>query len=267
MKELSYFLLQMTTPEDILAANSLEMHLRCLRGESGFDNAIAKLQANFPERLARPWVPALLDAIRPFYVLDKNSVNNNGDEPEYVNPLAAFLSHTVRTLTGGQYLWSRKPLSFNVSNLPEGACAQPYMQWCALLAQRHQTLTAAGIDPAHILRLCQVHPIDAIPDEQALALSEMYIHDGNDHSLYMTFPEFIREYIKSRGHFLVENEQLLPELAEKMAGTLRVWEQSGQSMDDHLYWLSRNYDFHWMHYAFLRTFITKTLNIEKQALA
>lgn len=92
MKEFAYFLLQMTTTEDIQAAKTLEVNLRCLRGATGLDDEINKLSKRFPERMNRPWVPSLLAAIRPFYVADQDGTND-----EYTNPLRAFLDHTMRT--------------------------------------------------------------------------------------------------------------------------------------------------------------------------
>lgn len=260
MKEFAYFLLQMTTPEDIQAAKSLEINLRCLRGASGFDNEIKSLNKRFPERLNRPWVPSLLAAIRPFYVADEDGTND-----EYTNPLRAFLEHIMRTLNGGRALWCRKELAFDLGNLPEDSRTEPHMQWCELFVNRYNALKAAGTDDSHILRLCQVHPMDSITDEKALALSEMYVND--DHIIYMTFPEFIRFYIKSREKFLVENESLQPEIAEQTAKTLQVWNQNNKSIDDHLDWLARNYDFHWIHRAFLRTYIAQTLGLPDSTTA
>jgi hypothetical protein len=254
MKEFAYFLLQMTTTEDIQAAKTLEVNLRCLRGATGLDDEINKLSKRFPERMNRPWVPSLLAAISPFYVADQDGTND-----EYTNPLRAFLDHTMRTLNGGRALWSRKALAFDVGNLSEDSRTAPHMQWCEIFVNRYNALKAAGAEDSHILRLCQVHPIGNITDEQALALSEMYVKD--DHIMYMTFPEFIGLYVKSREKFVVENESLQPELAEQTAKTLHVWHQEGKSIDDHLYWLARNYDFHWMHHAFLRTYIAQTLGL------
>lgn len=260
MKEFSYFLLQMTTPEDIQAAKTLEVSLRCLRGASGLNNEIDKLRARFPERMDRPWMPSLLEAIRPFYIADEDGTNG-----EYVNPLTTFLSYVMRTLNGGSRLWSHRNITLDLDNLSEDSRTAPHMQWCELLVQRYRALQAANTCVSHILRLCQVHPIGNITDAQALTLSEMYVKD--DHIVYMTFPQFIGMYVKSREKFLVENEQLQPELAAQMTDTLNAWNQPGKSIDDHLYWLARNYEFHWIHHAFLRTFIAQTLGLKDEVSA
>jgi hypothetical protein len=52
MNGLDFFNLQFTDKEQMQVAASLEMALRCLEGEKGFENAIKRLRRNFPQNLA-----------------------------------------------------------------------------------------------------------------------------------------------------------------------------------------------------------------------
>lgn len=253
MKELSYFLLQMTTPEDITAAKSLEMNFRLLRGEAGLENEIKILFNRFPGRFDRPWVHSLLEAIKPFYT----RVSDADRESDFHNPLAEFLRHTVRTLNGGFDFWERHEVNLDLNNIPENERGAPHMQWCRLFVERYTSLASTGHPAATILRMCQVHPKDDISDTKALALCDTYVSGGS--ADYITFSQYIGLYIKSRKNFLEENSQLKPDIEESSVERLRSWDRPTRTVDDHVYWLMQHYDFHEIHHDFLRNFVIKVL--------
>tara|TARA_Y100001956_G_scaffold82857_1_gene106199 strand:+ start:2228 stop:3070 length:843 start_codon:yes stop_codon:yes gene_type:complete len=280
MNVLDFFLLQMSDKDNQLAARSLEMNFRCLTGPKGFDNAIKRIERDFPGRLAHDWVKPLLDAIRPFYVpyddddmdelLEHENpqvreaamqvkINNARADDDFVNPLNAFLEAMMKKLNGGRAFFVGK--NFNLDNFTAEELALPYMQWITLFANRYNQLKAEGYNKK-IMRLCRIHPCENISDEFASELAQMF--EDDDWFIGMDFNQFVNWYVKSRAHFTVENETLEPEMAERMTKTLNVWhEGKGKKLSDHLYWLSRNYEFHPVHKPYLSKFIAETLNISE----
>lgn len=279
MNVLDFFLLQMSDKPNQVAARSLEMNLRCLEGPKGFDKAIKRIERDFPGRLQHDWVKPLLDAIRPFYVPRESDlgellthenpevrdaakqiqINDAHDDDDYVNPLNAFLESMLKKLNGGKAFYFTK--NFSLDNFTTEELEQPHMQWVTLFTNRYNQLKADGYG-RKAFRLSRIHPCNNIPDALVCELNQMFMDD--DWCIGMEFHQFVNWYVKSRAHFTVENEVLTPEMAERMTNTLNVWHKGdGKTLSNHLYWLSRNYEFHPVHEPYLSKFIAETLNISE----
>ena len=264
MNSLDFFLLQMNDKDSQIAARSLEMNFRCLEGSEGLNNALKHINQNHPSRLQHEWVGPLIDAIRPYYVpvdaddidVDDDLMFDEFDDADYTNPLTQFLEAMLEKLNGGRSFFVTK--NFNLDNFTKEELAQPHMQWLTIFTNRFNELKERG-HTKNAFRLARIHPYHNISDELALTLAEMFEED--DWFLGMEFSQFVDYYVKSREHFTVENETLKPELAERMKKTLHAWEENKDL--DHLYWLSRNYEFHPLHKPFLSKFIEETIGSGK----
>lgn len=254
MNVLDFFLLQMNDEDSRTSAKSLEMNFRCLKGENGFDEAIARINKNWPTRLKHEWVAPLFEAIRPYYKQE------DGDSEYYTNPLNEFLEQTIKKLNGHRIFLITK--NFSLDNFTKEELSQPHMQWVTLFSNRYNALVESGAGKI-AFRLSRIHPCDNIGDELAITLAEMFENDG--WATGMDFNQFVNWYVTSRANFKTENQSLNEEIEARMTKTLHVWhEGKGQTLDNHLSWLSRNYEFHPLHDAFLKKFIAETLDISVQ---
>ncbi len=279
MNVLDFFLLQMNSEDSRIAARSIELNFRCLTGPGGFDKAIRNIERNWRERLNHEWVKPLFDEIRAFYVPyetdmsellahDNEQVrdaaaqilrNASEKDDEYTNPLNAFLSAMLTKANGGRPVFMKK--DFDLAHFTTEELAKPHMQWLTLFVNRYNELKAND-NKKQAIRLARIHPCHKISDELGIELATMF--EDNGWASGLEFGQFISYYVKSRAHFEVENETLNPNYEKRMIKTLHAWhEGEGKSLENHLSWLSRNYDFHPLHKPFLKKFIAETLNISE----
>lgn len=243
MNEIDFFLLQIKNKADVSTVKMLERHLRCLSEPESFEKTIAELKKNHPDRFMAEWVEHLIAEIKPYYKLDEYD--------EYTNPLVCFIATNIKKLNGGRSFIMVK--QFSLDNFAKEELENPNMQWVKVLFERYHELKEAYPNEKTI-RLLRVHPTENISDELAIKLSRMF--EDDEWFMGMEFTEFVRYYTKSREHFEVENEKLNPEYAKQMIDTLKVWNTDEmRDLEDNLYWLSRNYNFHPLHHPFLKRFI------------
>lgn len=246
MNSIDFFLLQFKDQKNINIAKNLEVQLRCLKGPNGFNNLINQILHSESEKLNVDWVKPLLEKLKPYYK------ESNG---KYSHPLNEFIEDTIKKLNGGRMLMMKK--QFNLDNFTAEELEAPCMQWVKVMFERFEELNQA-YPRVETIRILRIHPINKISDEVAFKLIDVFEKDN--WFLGMDFSQFVDYYINSRARFEVENKKLLPEYAERMAETLKKWGSDGeQSSEAHLYWLSRNYEFHPLHNEFLKGFIKQVL--------
>jgi len=253
MNTLDFFQLQCLTTEQMIAAQSLEMNLRCLRGEKGMAKALRRMERDFPSRAEQfnsDWFCSLVEAITPFYVKVEDT-----DNDDYENPFNAFIEAALCTLNDSTFALIGK-LDPVPNRLDEKELAKPHMQWVGLFTARVEQLKADFPEQKrHWVRMSRIHPSLNISDDMALSLSIDYF--DSDSMTSMTSMDYVNWYVKSRSNFVIENESLDPELKVQMTNTLHAWFKNDDRVASNVSWLSRNYEFHAKHEAFIIAFVEK----------
>lgn len=253
MNTLDFFLLQFDNEDARLVARSLEMNLRCLRNADGLVNQIANMRRNFPERAHHfnsDWFGSMIKAITPFYKPEEYSEND-----DYTNPFNEFMEHALCTLNQSNFALIGK-IEPCLENFLPGEIDEPYMQWVKAFTARYQQVQTDFPDAKRAwLPLTRIHPSLNINDELGIALLEEYIK--GDYVTGLTFMDYVRWYVRSRKHFMIENKTLEPDLEARMTRTTTLWLSDESTSKNIRYWLSRNYEFHPRHDGFLDNFIDK----------
>lgn len=253
MNTLDFFLLQCNTQEEMVAAQSLEMNLRCLKGADGFEKELDMMAKNFPSRAKQfnsDWFKSLVEAIKPFYQPTEDMIDGS-----YENPFNEFLESVLCNLNNSTFALIGK-IDPDLSNIAIDDLNKPHMQWVKRFTERFKQLRNDFPDnKRNWVRMSRIHPLNNINDEILLELSGVYFEDYFE---CMTFTEYVNWYVRSRDNFVIEGETLKPEVEQQLTSTLKVWLKDGVStVDGCVESASRNYEFHSRHEGFLRGFVEK----------
>lgn len=257
------FALQLRDETDITVLRSIELNLRCGKDADGIDRMLARFKKDFASRAssyAKPWFSSLIAAIRPFYQKpSREDGDTSPDSDYYNNAFNEFMAATLKKLNGGRSLFMLlgKPPQFDLSHFSSDELAQPHMQWLPLFVARHQALREAFPEQKNVMAMACIHPDHQISDEMLLALKETYHQDEFD--IVMSFVQYVDWYLKSRQHFAVESVQINPDYEARMANTLHAWHTNrpDETIETHVDWLCRNYEFHPQHRAFITQWATE----------
>ena len=252
MNTSDFFALQLDNQADICAFSSLEINLRCLRGENGLNLKLAEIERNFPERkksYESPWYKALIAAIKPFYHIGDDSGKDN-----YTHPLSEFLKAQMSVLNGSSMpLLGR--LTPNLGRFTESQLTQPHMQWLTMYTERLAQLKSDYPELKSAVRLARVHPIKGLSDEKLIVLDREFI-DGS-YCCSMDYTDYVNWYAESCDMFIDENKQLTPDVEARVLKTLCAWSKTSSDQESDVYYLCRNYNFHPQHEGFVKELVAK----------
>lgn len=166
-----------------------------------------------------------------------------------------------------QKLNSGKPVNLKTGELTFNGLAyhlktQAELAWAPVLIERIAHFSAIYPTFCYPIRVAAIHPLHGVPDDVLLRLYNLYaLEDGALH-----FTAYVDSYVRSCQNFTQEGE-VLPALAEKMAGSLHAWSSNPHADDEDLIdWLKQHYHFHALHTPHLLHFMHAERNTVKKGV-
>lgn len=251
------FSLQFKDRPEIYVLELLEFSLRCRTEENGVDCAIKHMESKFPENAPvyeQAWFASLANAIRPYYLRPYPGESTQRVD-SYKNAFTEFMRAMMTKLNGGRSLFMPN-VNLNEAHFTEDELAAPHMQWVRIYVARYNELynKFPELQAPHSrpVRIASIHPHYGVDDHLLLRLFKEFREEWTS----MTYCQFVDWYCESRAHFTSEDATaLLPEKEKQIRKTLSVWTENDKDVESLVDWISRNYNFHPFHRAFLTTLV------------